>query len=89
MVEVVTLDKNGGIERLEKALAIINEEITSRDGIFKKVQGAHRIGAYRAEADEADMKEKMLMDHSDRSEEEDNREDMNVDLGDDIEDEDN
>ena len=36
-VEVITLDKNGGIERLEKALDIVQEEIKSRGGNFKLV----------------------------------------------------
>jgi hypothetical protein len=33
----VTLDKNGGIERLEKALSIIQEEIKKRSGSYKLV----------------------------------------------------
>ena len=43
--EVVTLDKNGGTERIEKAVAIIQEEIKKRGGIFKLVSAPVRIGS--------------------------------------------
>jgi len=52
MVEVVTLDKNGGTERLDKAMAIVSEEITKRGGIFKKIQGPTRIGTSRMNLDD-------------------------------------
>ena len=43
--EVVTLDKNGGTERIEKAVAIISAEIKQRGGIFKLVSPPTRIGS--------------------------------------------
>lgn len=43
--EVVTLDKNGGTERIEKAISIIQAEIKQRGGIFKLVTPPTRIGS--------------------------------------------
>lgn len=45
IVEVVTLDKVGGIEILEKAVEIVQTEIKKRGGIFKLVSGPTRIGS--------------------------------------------
>jgi translation initiation factor 2 subunit 1 len=42
--EVVSLDKAGATERLEKALEIVQSEIKARGGQFKLVQGITRIG---------------------------------------------
>ena len=44
-VEVVTLDKNGATERLEKAIEIIEKEIKSRGGLFKLKTPPTRIGS--------------------------------------------
>ena len=44
-VEVVTLDKNPAIERLEKATAIIEKEIKERGGTFKLTTPPTRIGS--------------------------------------------
>lgn len=93
MVEVVTLDKNGGIERLEKALAIVSEEIIKRGGMFKKIQGPIRIGTSRNDTyGETEIAEKMqgYDEGSDNSTEENNDEAIDVDLdGNDIENDDN
>lgn len=88
MVEVVTLDKNGGMERLDKALKIVSEEITKRGGMFKKIQGPIRIGTSRNDTyGETEIMEKMQgYESSNHSTEENNEEAMDVDLdGDDIE----
>jgi translation initiation factor 2 alpha subunit (eIF-2alpha) len=42
--EVVTLDKNGGAEHIEKAVAIIQKEIKKRGGMFKLLEGPTKIG---------------------------------------------
>lgn len=87
MVEVVTLNKNGGIERLEKALAIISEEITKRGGIYKKVQGPTRIGTSLKDVDDGQIMDKMQAFDSDQNSTDENNDeaiDINLD-GDDIE----
>ena len=92
MVEVVTLDKNGGTQRLEKALAIVSEEITKRGGMFKKIQGPIRIGTSRNDTyGETEIAEKMQgYESSNNSTEENNDEAIDVDLdGNDIEADDN
>jgi translation initiation factor 2 subunit 1 len=43
--EVVTLDKNGGIERLNKALTIIQASIKAKGGLYKLVTAPTRIGS--------------------------------------------
>ena len=90
MVEVVTLDKNGGIERLEKALKIISEEITKRKGLFKRIAGPERIGTSHHDADDGELLGR-IQAGSEGSTSENNDEGMNVDDfdGDDIEGEDN
>jgi translation initiation factor 2 alpha subunit (eIF-2alpha) len=35
--ELVTLNKNGGVERLQQVLKLVEQEIKSRGGIFKIV----------------------------------------------------
>lgn len=91
MVEVLTLDKNGGIERLEKALAIVSEEITKRGGMYKKIQGPTRIGKTGNDKDDGEIMEKMQGFESDQgSTEENNDEGIDVNLeADEIEGDDN
>lgn len=88
MVEVVTLDKNGGIERLKKALTIVSEEITKRGGMYKKIQEPTPIGLQRNELDDGELLEKVQVYDSDRSTEENNDEgiDVNLDADDDLDD---
>jgi len=84
MVETVTLDKNGGITRLEKALTIVEDSIKRREGLFKRVQGPTVIGSNRNEVGEnQDLIDKMVGD-PDESTDENNEEEINVDLDDDI-----
>lgn len=81
MVEVVTLDKNGGTERLEKALKIVGEGIVSRGGIYKKIQGPTRIGTHRNDdLDDGDLIDKFQGPESSNSEDEDNQEGIDLDL---------
>jgi translation initiation factor 2 subunit 1 len=82
-VEVVTLDKNGGVERLEQALAIIQEEIKKRGGNFKLVQGPTRIGTRADDVDNQDIIDNLnrKMEEEESSGEENNDEGMgDVDL---------
>ena len=44
-VEVVTLDKNGAIKKLEEATAVIEKEIKERGGTFKLITPPTRIGS--------------------------------------------
>jgi translation initiation factor 2 subunit 1 len=54
-VEVVTLDKNGAIETLEKALKLIQTGIKERGGTFKLVKGPTRIGVRDDDVDNDDI----------------------------------
>lgn len=82
--EVVTLDKTGGIKRLENALSIIQTEIKSRGGIFKLLQGPTRIGTRIDDVDNDDIlaRQQNMEDEDDTSEEESNEEGMDIDLED-------
>lgn len=86
MVEVVTLDKNGATQRLELALKIISEEITSRGGTFRKVQGPILIGTNKNYGEDDGILEKVQGLQSDNgSTDEDNDEGIDVNLdGDDL-----
>ena len=42
--EVVTLDKDGGIARLNKAVEIVAQEIKARGGNFALVQSPIQVG---------------------------------------------
>ena len=53
--EVITLDKNGGTAKLEKAAEIVQKAITSRGGIFKLVQGPTKIGSKNEDIDNEDI----------------------------------
>lgn len=44
-VEVVTLDKNGAIKKLEEATTLIEKEIKERGGSFKLLTPPTRIGS--------------------------------------------
>ena len=92
--EVVSLDKPGATERLEKALEIVQREIKARGGQFKLVQGVTRIGTRIDDVDNDKIIDNMNRneenDGSQDSSEEDEEEGIDVDLdGDDIQDEDN
>lgn len=81
--ECVTLEKVAGIEKLEKALEIIEHEIKAKNGTFKLVNKPQVIGA-KDDKDIIEIMDKMN-DDEDGSGDEDNEEGM----GDiDIEDED-
>lgn len=62
--ECVTLDKAGGIEKLEKALEIIEREIKLKSGTFKLVNKPQVIGA----KDDKDIIE--IMDRNEEGDEE-------------------
>jgi len=92
--EVVSLDKPGATERLEKALEIIQREIKARGGQFKLVQGVTRIGTRVDDVDNDNIIANMNRNEEDQSSqdssEEDQEEGIDVDLdGDDIQNEDN
>jgi translation initiation factor 2 subunit 1 len=92
--EVVSLDKPGATERLEKALEIVQKEIKARGGQFKLVQGVTRIGTRIDDVDNDNIIANMNRNEEDQSSkdssEEDEEEGIDVDLdGDDIQDEDN
>ena len=92
--EVVSLDKPGATERLEKALEIVQREIKARGGQFKLVQGVTRIGTRIDDVDNDKIIDNMNRNEdnegSQDSSEEDEGEGIDVDLdGDDIQDEDN
>ena len=57
--EVVHLDKNTSIERLNKALGILQTEIKARGGIFRLVQQPTKIGARGDDVDNEDIMERM------------------------------
>lgn len=90
-IEVTTLDKNGGKERLELALKIVEEEIVKREGIYKLVSAPQRIGYRVGDVDFDAIKANMERneensDDDESANSEDNDEAMNVDLeADDIE----
>ena len=86
MVEVVTLDKNGATQRLELALKIISEEITSRGGTFRKVQGPILIGTNKNYGEDDGILEKVQgLENDYGSTDEDNAEGIDVNLdGDDL-----
>lgn len=88
-IEVTTLDKNGGKERLEVALKIVEEEMLQRDGIYKLISAPQRIGYRVGDVDFDTIKANMERNEEnsdDESNSEDNDEAMNVDLeGDEIE----
>ena len=53
--EVVTVDKNGGIEKLQQAVEIIQKEIRARGGMFKLVSPPTRIGTRPDDVDNEDI----------------------------------
>ena len=86
-VEVVTRDKNGGVQRLEKALSIIQEEIKKRGGIYKLIQGPTRIGTREDDVDNEDILANLARNQEDESDEnESNEEGIDIDLNDDVQD---
>ena len=90
--EVVHLDKNGSIERLNKALGVLQTEMKSRGGIFKLVQPPTKIGARGDDVDNEDIMEKMNQIEAENDQEEDsdaNNSDMGeLDVDDGIQEED-
>jgi translation initiation factor 2 subunit 1 len=87
--EVVTLDKNGGIEIIERAVAIVQAEIKKRGGIFKLVCGPTRIGSKGDGIERDDIIAGLNQNDDESSGEESNDEGIKIDLeNDDIQDED-
>lgn len=68
--ELVTLNKNGGVERLQQVLKIVEQEIKSRGGIFKIVSQPITIGSNRDDID----KEQIIAD-ANRNEDDENSQD--------------
>jgi len=88
-VEVVSLNKQGATERLEQAIEIIQNEIKSRGGQFKLVQGITRIGTRVDDVDNEQILNVLAVneeeDSNDSDDKEDEEEGIDVDLdGDDI-----
>jgi len=80
--EVVTRDKNGGTERLEKALEVVQAEIKSRGGLFKLVAPPTRIGQKGDDIDNEDIIAQLAKNEEEMSSgEESNEEGIDVDLG--------
>ena len=78
----MTLDKVGGIAKLEKALEIIEKEIKAKNGVFKLVNKPQVIGA-KDDKDIIDIMDRVHDDDDDDAEEEDNDEGMgDLDIGD-------
>lgn len=76
--ECVTLDKAGGIEKLERALEIIEREIKQLSGTFKLVHKPQVIGA----KDDKDIIEIMDRNEDGEEDEEDCEEDNEEGMGD-------
>ena len=78
--ECITLDKVLGVERLEKALEIIEKEIKERQGTYKLINKPQIIGA-----DDKDIEDIMAKinspEGSDEDEPEDNDDGINIDIG--------
>ena len=86
--EVVTLDKKGGSEIIERAVNIVQTEIKKRGGIFKLVCGPTKIGSKGDDIERDDIIASLANNDDDSSGEESNEEGMDIDLDDGIEDED-
>lgn len=85
--EIVTLDKQGGIECLNKVIMNIGAEMKARGGMFKLVQAPTKIGASRGEFDSDLVRQKASEidaegeeEKNDDSSSEDNEEGMDLDL---------
>lgn len=79
--ELVTLNKNGGVDRLQQVLKLVEQEIKSRGGIFKIVSQPTPIGTNRDDID----KEQIIADANrneddESSQDENNSEGIDVDL---------
>lgn len=90
--EVVSLDKAGATERLEKALEIIQTEIKAHGGQFKLVQGITRIGTRVDDVDNENIianmnKNEENSSSNDNSADEEEGIDVDLDGDDDIQDE--
>ena len=81
--EVVTMDKNGGAEMIEKAVAIVQSEIKKRGGIFKLVCGPTRIGFKGDMIERDDILAGLNQNEEESSGEESNNEGIEIDLEDD------
>ena len=81
--ECVTLDKNGGSEKIEKAVEIVKEEVKKRGGIFELICGPTRIGS-KGDGFDADEIRANLEDKEYSEGQESNEEGIDIDLGDDI-----
>lgn len=85
--EIVTLDKNGGIECLNKVIANVATEIRARGGNFRLVQAPTKIGSNRGDFDSDLIRQKAAEidaeaeeEENDASSSEDNEEGMDLDL---------
>ena len=79
--ELVTLNKNGGVERLQQVLKLLEKEIKSRGGIFKILSQQTPIWTNKNDID----KEKIIADacrneDDERILDENNSEDIDIDL---------
>ena len=82
--ECVTLDKVLGVERLEKALEVIEKVIKERQGTFKLINKPQIIGA-KDDKDIEDIMAKINEEKGSDDDEnsEDNEEGIDIDLGED------
>jgi len=86
--EVVTLDKNKGTELIQKAVAIVKEEILKRGGIFKLKTEVTRIGSKNDQLDREQIIAGLKEAEDNSSGSEDDEEGIDIDLdGDDIQNE--
>lgn len=81
--EIVILDKNQGIEKIERAVGIIQAAIKKRGGIFKLVCPPTRIGSKGDGIDTEDIIANLAKNEEDSSGEESNEEGIDIDLEDD------
>ena len=89
--EIVTLDKHGGIELLNKAVKIVAQEIKQRGGTFKMIQLPTKIGSNKGEFDTEqimtkanELAEAAEEEKEGREDSEEDEDDMELDLDDNI-----
>lgn len=89
--EVITLDKVGGTQRLEKAAEVVQAAILKRGGIFKLVQGPVKIGSKNDDMDNEDIAAQLAKKEEEEDSsygDESNDSGIDVDLDDGIQNED-
>ena len=89
--EIVTLDKQGGIDLLNKAVKIVAQEIKQRGGTFRMIQLPTKIGSNKGEFDSEQilMKANELAEAAEEEKEgdqdsEEDEDDMELDLDDNV-----